>query len=120
MTTATPTRLLADVFRERLAEADPSDKLYSAIADAIGTMAPYVGETEDLRPSEVAWLDQLATEAADSAKAAVIEVVAAVFTRQLPRLLPSREDDNAPPDLWAQGGDAINGDAEIAAAQAES
>lgn len=119
MTTATPTRTLADAFLDRLHEEDQSDKLGTAIADAISTMAPYVGETEDLRPSEVVWLDQLATEAGDAGRAAALAAIVAVFERELPRLLPSREDGNVPPHLWEQGGDAINGDAEIAAESAD-
>lgn len=113
--TTTPARTLRDVYRERLAAADPTDKLYSAISSAIADMAPYTHETGDLRPSEVEWIDEIQTRAVDAAKEAVIATVADVFERELPRLLPSAQDGMAPPDLWAQGGDAINGDAELAA-----
>lgn len=118
MTTATPTRTLADVYRERLEQADPSDKFWSAIGDAIGSMAPYSGETGDLRPSEVAWLDQVAAEAVDAAKMAALAAIVDVYARNLLRLMPERpgeapRDPSAPIDLWARGGDSLNADAAL-------
>ncbi|CAN5585907.1 hypothetical protein BH23CHL10_BH23CHL10_13570 [soil metagenome] len=120
MTTATPTRTLADVYRERLEQADPSDKLYSAIGDAISSMAPYSGETQDLRPSEVAWLDALAGAAVAAAREAAIAAIVDVYSRRLLQLMPERpgeglgpRDPSAPIDLWAQGGESLTADADL-------
>jgi hypothetical protein len=115
MATATPTRTLADVYRDRLAATDYSDRLATAIGDAVGEMAPYSHETGDLRPSEIAWLDQLAGDAVEAAKAAAIAAIADVYARALPRLLPSSGDPAAPAHLWEQGGDVLQADVELAA-----
>lgn len=94
--TATTTRMLADAFYDRLHAADRTDRLDAAIQDAVGMMAPYMDETGDLRPSEQAWIDTLRTEAADAARAAALAAIVTVFERELPRLLPSRDDPAVP------------------------
>ena len=114
--TVTKPRDLEDVYRERLAAADPGDTLMTALNDVISTMAPYSHETGDLRPSEVAWLDELAGEAAQAAKDAALAAIADVYARELERLLPSSNDPAVPAGLWEQAGDTIQRDAEAALA----
>jgi hypothetical protein len=113
VTTATPTRTLADVYSERLAAQDPTDRLLDAIEDAIHSMVPYTGDERDLRPSEEKWLGDRLTEAADAAKAAVIATVADLYGRELPRLLPSANDPTVPAHLWEQGPDELREDVEL-------
>lgn len=116
--TATPTRTLGDVYRERLAEKDPGDTLMTALNDVISTMAPYAHETGDLRPSEVEWIDQLHGKAAAAGKEAALTAMVEVYERELPRLAPPDgifgggmpEDGMVPPDLYVQGGDFLRDD----------
>lgn len=116
-TTATPTRTLADVYRERLAEADP-DALDEAIFGAIRIMAPYRYDNADLRPSEAEWLGALAEEAAEHAKVAALDVIFTIYERELARLVPesglysggSPADAAVPTDLWIHGGDTLRED----------
>ena len=115
MATATPTRTLADVYRERSAVVDGTDDLQSMLHKFVSAMVPY--DTDDQRPSEQEWLDDVQTRAVDAAAEAVIAAVAAVYAGELPKLLPSASDPMAPPDLWAQGPDEIRDDAELAGAE---
>jgi len=112
MATATPTRTLADVYRERYDALNPSDELYSAINAAISDMAPY--HSGDLRPSEETWIDELSADALDAAKLAIFEAVAKVMGPQIRRLLPSVEDVQVPVDLWVHGPDELREDSELA------
>lgn len=95
--------------------ADATDELQSLLHKSVSAMVPY--HTDDTRPSEEEWLDDVQTRAVDAAKEAVIAAVAAIYAEELPKLLPSASDPMAPPDLWGQGPDEIRDDAELAGAE---
>ena len=110
MTTATPTRTLADVFRERIAGdgITPTSKLDEAINGVADAMTPY--HSEDLpRPVQI-WLDaqMLAVQDAawDAAVAALIEGLVGIVY--------DAERGKAPVGFVDYATDALRSDIEVA------
>ncbi len=117
MTTATPTRTMRDVLLERM-EADRSGNPPHASVefdDGIGAMVyaatrPWRHEDEDeLRASELRWIQEVEHEADEAAREAAIDAAVAVLEAGL-RRLANPDDPTVPAHLLEQGPDELRDD----------
>jgi hypothetical protein len=120
VTIATPTRALRDVLVERLRTNEskvPGPSLHVQWDDGVsalvfGMTGAWFGDDRDeLRASEVAWLQALETEAIDAAEEAAITAAVAVLEAGLRRLAEGGE--TVPAHLLEQGPDELREDVEL-------
>lgn len=76
------------------------------IGDAVGAMAPWYDD--DLRASEVEWLDGVLSDAREAAEKASIDAAAAVFSKALREL--AKGGHTVPAHLLEQGPDELRAD----------